>query len=171
MQDAVTILRRLVPANLVVAAYRTDGVLDVFAEYRPALGSDNAQRPGMARCRGKARRVVTSPATREVGRLGRLGRLLIDAKRGIKHGGWLPFLEKLGIADRTAREWMQEAGHIETISAEIGMPPICRSPRTLVWPLASTAARASETRSRMPPPTLADKFPANYALIMISGRN
>lgn len=42
-----------------------------------------------------------------------LGRKLIEAKAGVKHGGWLPFLEKLGIAARTAQEWMVEAGFLE----------------------------------------------------------
>ena len=37
-----------------------------------------------------------------------IGRLLVEAKRGIKHGGWLPYLEKLGIEPRTAQKWMSE---------------------------------------------------------------
>lgn len=46
-----------------------------------------------------------------------LGRMLIEAKAGVKHGGWLPYLEKLGIAERTARVWMQEAGYLDGKSA------------------------------------------------------
>lgn len=42
-----------------------------------------------------------------------LGRQLIEAKRGIRHGGWLPYLEKLGIPQQTANAWMREAGFIE----------------------------------------------------------
>lgn len=45
-----------------------------------------------------------------------LGRLLIEAKRGIKHGGWLPYLEKLGIEARTATNWMRESGYLESKS-------------------------------------------------------
>ena len=37
-----------------------------------------------------------------------MGRLLIEAKRQVPHGGWLPFLEKLVIPARTATEWMDE---------------------------------------------------------------
>lgn len=40
------------------------------------------------------------------------GRLLIAIKKTIGHGGWLSFLEKQGIADRTAREWMALAGFV-----------------------------------------------------------
>ena len=37
-----------------------------------------------------------------------MGRMLIEAKKQVPHGGWLPFLEKLGIPARTATEWMDE---------------------------------------------------------------
>ena len=37
-----------------------------------------------------------------------MGRLLIEAKKQVPHGGWTPFLEKLGIPPRTATEWMDE---------------------------------------------------------------
>lgn len=43
-----------------------------------------------------------------------IGRMLIEAKRGIKHGGWLPYLEKLGIEPRNAQNWMALAGHVES---------------------------------------------------------
>lgn len=43
-----------------------------------------------------------------------IGSLLIEAKRTIKHGGWLPYLAKLGIEPRRAQEWMQLAGWVET---------------------------------------------------------
>ncbi len=42
-----------------------------------------------------------------------IGRLLIEAKRGIKHGGWLPYLEALGIGEDSARRWMSLAGFVE----------------------------------------------------------
>lgn len=42
-----------------------------------------------------------------------LGRMLIEAKRGVKHGGWLSYLEKLGIEPRTATNWMREAGYVD----------------------------------------------------------
>lgn len=47
-----------------------------------------------------------------------IGRMLIEQKRSkkIAHGGWLPYLEKLGINERSAREWMALAGHVETKS-------------------------------------------------------
>lgn len=45
-----------------------------------------------------------------------IGRLLIEAKHGIKHGGWLPYLEKLGIESQRASEWMRLAGHVEAPS-------------------------------------------------------
>jgi hypothetical protein len=32
---------------------------------------------------------------------------------GPVHGGWLPYLEKLGIGDQSARDWMRLAGHLE----------------------------------------------------------
>lgn len=48
-----------------------------------------------------------------------LGRRLIAAKNSgeIKHGAWLPYIEKLGFADRTARAWMQEAGYVDKSAA------------------------------------------------------
>lgn len=45
-----------------------------------------------------------------------IGRMLIEAKRGIKHGGWEPYLLKLGIESQRASEWMRLAGHAETKS-------------------------------------------------------
>jgi len=35
-----------------------------------------------------------------------MGRLLIEAKKQVPHGGWYPFLEKLGIHKKSATEWM-----------------------------------------------------------------
>lgn len=43
-----------------------------------------------------------------------IGRLLIEAKRGVKHGGWSPYLAKLGIEERSARNWMSLAGYAES---------------------------------------------------------
>lgn len=34
------------------------------------------------------------------------GRFLIDAKAAVRHGEWLPFLQRAGIAERTARNFM-----------------------------------------------------------------
>lgn len=34
----------------------------------------------------------------------------------IKHGGWLPYLEKIGIEERSARNWMALAGYAESKS-------------------------------------------------------
>lgn len=42
-----------------------------------------------------------------------LGQQLLEAKRNIKHGGWLPYLEKLGVARQRAHEWMTEAGFVD----------------------------------------------------------
>lgn len=47
-----------------------------------------------------------------------IGRRLIEAKKAIKHGGWLPYLEKLGIEARTASNWMREAGFVEEFKSE-----------------------------------------------------
>ena len=38
-----------------------------------------------------------------------LGGILLQAKGSAKHGGWLPWLDNRGIADRTARRWMKIA--------------------------------------------------------------
>lgn len=35
-----------------------------------------------------------------------LGRVLVEAKAACRHGEWLPFLEKQGIDERTARRYM-----------------------------------------------------------------
>lgn len=45
-----------------------------------------------------------------------LGRALIEARRGCKHGEWLPLLERCGIQERTARRWMELAGWVESKS-------------------------------------------------------
>jgi N6-adenosine-specific RNA methylase IME4 len=39
----------------------------------------------------------------------RVGRLLNEAKRKLKHGEWLPMLDKLGLNRRTAQIWMRVA--------------------------------------------------------------
>lgn len=49
-----------------------------------------------------------------------LGNRLIEDKARIKHGGWLPYLEKLGIEQRTASNWMREAGYLEGKSESSG---------------------------------------------------
>lgn len=43
-----------------------------------------------------------------------IGRLLVEARRVIKHGGWLPYLAKIGIDQQRASEWMRLAGHVES---------------------------------------------------------
>lgn len=43
-----------------------------------------------------------------------IGRLLVEAKSGVKHGGWLPYLEKLGIEARNAQRWMELSGYVES---------------------------------------------------------
>ena len=43
-----------------------------------------------------------------------IGRRLIEVKAVTKHGGWLPYLEKLGIEKQRASEWMRLAGFVET---------------------------------------------------------
>ncbi len=42
-----------------------------------------------------------------------LGRLLMESRDGFKRGTWLPFLEKHGIDERNARNWMALAGYVE----------------------------------------------------------
>lgn len=39
-----------------------------------------------------------------------MGQMLITLKRSVKHGEWLPRLEKLGIAQQSASNWMRLAG-------------------------------------------------------------
>ena len=43
-----------------------------------------------------------------------IGRQLVEAKRGCRHGEWLPLLERCGIDKSTAARWMQLAGFVET---------------------------------------------------------
>lgn len=47
-----------------------------------------------------------------------MGRRLVEQKRSgkIKHGGWLPYLEKLGIESQRASEWMRLAGYQDSTS-------------------------------------------------------
>jgi hypothetical protein len=40
------------------------------------------------------------------------GIALIEAKKAVKHGQWLPWLERQGIAARNAQNWMALAGHV-----------------------------------------------------------
>ena len=42
-----------------------------------------------------------------------MGRLLIEAKKQTPHGGWLPFLEKLGISTSSSDRWRDLAKHVE----------------------------------------------------------
>jgi hypothetical protein len=44
-----------------------------------------------------------------------IGRMLVEQKTSgkIKHGGWLPYLEKLGITPDSASRWMALAGYVE----------------------------------------------------------
>ncbi len=35
------------------------------------------------------------------------GRLLAEAKEACRHGGWLPFLKRAGVAERSAQRWMK----------------------------------------------------------------
>ena len=43
-----------------------------------------------------------------------MGRLLIEAKKQTPHGGWLPFLEKLGISTSSFDRWKNLAKHVES---------------------------------------------------------
>ena len=42
-----------------------------------------------------------------------VGQRLVEAKRAVKHGQWLPFLERLGVTKQRASEWMRIAGFVE----------------------------------------------------------
>ena len=46
------------------------------------------------------------------------GSYLVRAKASLKHGQWLPWLEKMGIAERTARFCMQVYGESEVLERE-----------------------------------------------------
>lgn len=35
------------------------------------------------------------------------GRMLVEAKEACPHGTWLPFLQRAGLAERTAQRWMK----------------------------------------------------------------
>ncbi|MGE0403293.1 MAG: DNA N-6-adenine-methyltransferase [Kofleriaceae bacterium] len=48
-----------------------------------------------------------------------IGRLLVEAKKGIKRGGWEPYLEKLGISSQRASEWMRLAGFVDSQSPSL----------------------------------------------------
>lgn len=52
----------------------------------------------------------------------RAGRLLVEAKAACAHGEWLPFLERAGIAERSARNFMTLArsGLISATVADLG---------------------------------------------------
>ncbi len=77
-----------------------------------------------------------------------LGRLLIEAKRGVKHGQWLPYLEKLGIDRQRANEWMRLAGFVEE-------QPKCPAFEN-VGHLSSTPTSGFRTSLDAPAPTLRD---------------
>lgn len=50
-----------------------------------------------------------------------IGRRLVDVRRVTKRGGWQPYLDKCGIEERTARNWMALAGWVEE-KTETGTP-------------------------------------------------
>lgn len=52
----------------------------------------------------------------------------IDAKREIPHGGWLPYLEKLGIDKSTASNWMALAGYADAQSQIPSTPDVRNLP-------------------------------------------
>lgn len=95
-------------------------VVAIFGEARPGDISREISRAIVAyndgaRALQAAEHRTESLREQQAQRRLELGRLLIEAKRGVKHGEWLPYLERLGIADRTAREWMTEAGYVDGV--------------------------------------------------------
>jgi len=47
-----------------------------------------------------------------------VGQRLVEAKRAVKHGQWLPWLAKIGIGEDSARRWMALAGFMESRTSE-----------------------------------------------------
>jgi hypothetical protein len=66
--------------------------------------------------RAEATAVERAGKTAEAARRQRVtvGARLIEAKRAVKHGQWLPWLERMGIEQQRASEWMRLAGHVES---------------------------------------------------------
>lgn len=91
-----------------------------------------------------------------------MGRLLIEAKRGVRHGGWLPYVERLGIAERTAQVWMQEAGYVATKSAA--------SPDAADIPARVAAGIDKRPRKSDEPTPLADDKPSDDWLAEVEAR-
>lgn len=89
-----------------------------------------------------------------------IGRMLIEVKRVTKHGGWLPYLEKIGISDQSARNWMALAGHVEGKSKTGG------DVLDLKTPTLADAGRDSRPRKsdeQPDPPARANLAPAETA--------
>ena len=54
-----------------------------------------------------------------------MGRLLIEAKKQVPHGGWLLFLRTLGILVRSAQDWTDLAKHVcklESVDVDSNLP-------------------------------------------------
>lgn len=83
-----------------------------------------------------------------------IGRLLVEAKRGIKRGNWEPYLEKLGITSQRASEWMRLAGFVESQSPSL--PNVGDSVPTLADASIDKRPRKSAQRDEQPDPPTED---------------
>lgn len=89
-----------------------------------------------------------------------LGSQLIEAKRGIKHGGWLGYIEKLGIPQQTANAWMREAGFLD----EQAKSPPSEHAGDLPLRVAAGIDKRPRKRDEQPdPPDVDDEEPALHA--------
>lgn len=88
-----------------------------------------------------------------------MGGYLIDLKRITKHGGWMPRLEKLGIPERTARAWMQEAGYVEEAKSASNANDADLASKSANTRVASGVDRRPRKRDEQPDPPDADEEP------------
>lgn len=86
-----------------------------------------------------------------------LGSQLIEAKRGIKHGGWLPYIEKLGIPQQTANAWMREAGFLD----EQAKSPASEHAGDLPTRVAAGIDKRPRKRDEQPDPPAIRRDPAD----------
>lgn len=75
----------------------------------------------------------------------RLGGRLLEKKKRLPHGGWLPWLESAGIGERSAQDYMRLATKIRS-AADLG-PSIRETLRALPKPSPTPAKRAPEAQA------------------------
>lgn len=99
-----------------------------------------------------------------------IGRLLIEAKQSIKHGGWLPYLEKLGIGEDSARRWMALAGFVETTKSSTDedvrdLAPTLADAGIDKRPRKRAAAQNAKPPAEEPPPPKVNDIDAALMLL------